>query len=157
MDFDIGAAVLYVILASVMVFLVYLLFDVRSLYADVRSQKYENGHPRHEALRSARGVVKIEGADLIFKDPSEGSNYFSIPVNSIRRVSREALDARENSNVFRSLAGALDERDYLYIEYEEAGHWHKVRLSSHKASPVNDEILRDIVTARNDPAIIRQR
>ena len=147
MQFDLGAMILYIIFGSVMAFLVYLLFDVKSLYANVRTHKYEKGHPRHEELKTARGVVEIEGEDLVFRDPTLGRNHFSIPVNSIRRVSKEDLDGAEGK-VFRNITGALDERDYLYIEYEDGGEWHKLRLSAHKASSANNEVFEGIITAR---------
>jgi hypothetical protein len=148
MHLDVGAIALYLVFAAVVVFLVYLMFDLSIFYSTVKTQKYERGHPRHEELRSARGVFKIEEGELVFREPETAHDHFTIPISSVGRVLKRDAAAGLGRKVFSNIVGAVDERDYIQVEYQQDGQWHKVMLSSHKASKASDEAISEILAAK---------
>ena len=145
---DFGAVALYVIFALTVASLCYFLFEARKLSASMRTQKYEAGHPMHDKLKSAEGVMEVKGSDLVFRDPERGGEYFSVPLENVRRVSKSG-ESTDREDIIRKASKLLDEREYMQLEFEEGGKWHTVRLSAHKLANVNDEVINNILAARS--------
>jgi hypothetical protein len=146
---DLGAFVLLVIYAAVLIFLIYLLFDIKNIYGRVKTQKYVFGPPEHEALTSSEGIIEVRGDEVAFRDLSGGRTYFSIPLERITSVSTDS-EAEDSSNgIINRVSSLFNERNYLFIEFRENSKWHKLQFSAHKASSVNDEVKEEILEAKN--------
>lgn len=148
MQIDVGAIALYFIFFAVVVFLLYLVFDLSAFYSNVKTHKYERGHPRHDQLAAARGVFTVENGELVFRESDAARKHFAIPISSVSRVSKRDVLSGPARKVFSNIAGVLDERDYMQVEYQQDGQWHKVMLSSHKASKASDKAISEILQAK---------
>ena len=148
-NFDFGALVLYIIMASTVFFLVGFLFEARRIPSSRRTQKYEAGHPLHSKLKHAEGIIEVKGSEIVFKEPEIGKEHFSIPLKSVRRVSNGRKGSAGKEDVLAKASRFLDEREYMLVEFEENGKWHTVRLSAHKFANVNESVLNNILKARS--------
>lgn len=152
---DLGAIVLYLIFGGTLVFLVSFAFDVKRIYKNIRTQQYLSGYPESDKLKPADGVIEVRSEDIAFKNPDGEKEYFSIPLNRINNVSTKREKGDAPSSVLGGLSNILDERQYLFIEFNHDDKWHTVQFSTHKASNVNDEVMHKILEARNNLLSVR--
>ena len=153
---DLGAIALYFIYGGTLVFLVYLVFDIKKIYRNVRTQQYVSGYPALDKLKPAEGIIEVRSEDIAFKEPDSEKEYFSIPLNRIKNVSTKAETIDSSGGVLSGLSSMLDERQYLYVEFNHDNKWHTVQFSAHKASSVNDEVLRKILEARSNLSSVQK-
>ena len=142
---DIAEAVLYIIFGTTILFLVYFLIDIKSVFAKSRRQRYMLGHPEYKDLESSEGVIEVKKDKAVFKEIPTGKEYFSIPLEEITDVSTGYGAVNASNNMLRSISRLVDERHYLFIEVQKNERRHTLKFSSHRASPVNDEVRERIL------------
>lgn len=148
--FDIGAFVLGLIYGGVLLFLVYfLLFDVKRIFGNMRTQKYVSGYPEEKDLTPGEGLIEVGPERVTFKELVRGRPYFSIPLKEISNVSIGREEEKSSSNFAKKVMDLFDEVEYLSIDFHKGDKLHTVQFASHKASPVNAEVKKEILEAKN--------
>jgi len=145
---DIGAIAIYFTFGAVVVFLVYLLFDVKRIASGSRRLEYLSGDPDNADHESAEGVIEVDGDVVHFREEDSGKVHFSLPLRGIKEVRKEYGGSGHSNNVARNIHRFLDERQYLFIELKQEPKSRTLRFSSHRTSHISDEVAEKILTAK---------
>jgi hypothetical protein len=146
---DLGAIILYILFAGVVFFLVYALFDIKNIFGKARTLVYESGLPEHKELESSKGIIVVKDNDVAFKESEGDKVFFSVPLEQIGDVRTGYGRVDPSNNIMKSMSKLFDERSFLSINFREKGKGRTLRFSTHRTSPENDKIRKEILMAKN--------